>query len=130
MNRLFIIGNLTKDPELRATPGGAKVCNFSVAVNKGSGDNRTTEYFRVAAWNQLGENCQKYLSKGKKVAVMGEVSVSAYTSNQGQSVGQLEVTARDVEFLSAAGEERGKANGAGAPAAKFTAVENEEEMPF
>lgn len=129
MNKLTIIGNLTKDPETRTTTSGAKVCNFSVAVNKGSANKRVTTYFRVAAWNQLGENCAKYLAKGRKVAVEGEVDVSAYLNNQGQPVGQIEVTAREVEFLSAAGEERGKASAEAAPTAQnFQPVE--EDLPF
>lgn len=128
MNKLTIIGNLTKDPETRTTTSGAKVCNFSVAVNKGPANKRVTTYFRVAAWNQLGENCAKYLAKGRKVAVEGEVDVSAYLNNKGEPVGQIEVTAREVEFLSTAGEERGKASAEAAPTANFQPVE--EDLPF
>ena len=118
MNKLIIIGNLTRDPETRTTTSGAKVCNFSVAVNEGPTSKRTTTYFRVAAWNQLGENCAKFLSKGRKVCVEGKVDASAYLNNQGQPVGQIEVTANSVEFLSAAGEERGKASAEAAPTAQ------------
>ena len=73
MNRLTIIGNLTHDPELRTTPSGDSVCSFSVAVNRrGRRDaqgnqNEQTDFFRVSAWRQLGENCAKYLAKGRKV---------------------------------------------------------------
>ena len=77
MNRLTIIGNLTAEPELRSTPNGKSVCNFTVAVNRrnkieGQPD---ADFFRVSAWNQLGENCAKYLAKGRKVCVVGAVSV-------------------------------------------------------
>lgn len=104
MNRLVIIGNCTKDPEIRTTTQGKNVCVFSVAVNR----RRRTEnqnqpeadFFRVTAWDALGENCGKYLQKGKKVAVVGSVSVHAYTDAKGNPAASLEVIANEVEFLS------------------------------
>lgn len=104
MNRLMIIGNCTKDPEIRSTQTGKTVCTFTVAVNnrKKKADGQTdTEYFRVSAWDALGENCGKYISKGKKVAVVGAVSVHAYTTQKGEPGASLEVLANEVEFLSA-----------------------------
>lgn len=128
MNICTIIGNLTKDPETRTTPGGKSVCNFSVAVNEGSGESKRTEYFRVAAWGKTGEVCQQYLAKGRKVAVTGRIGASAYVNNQGQAAANLELMANSVEFLSSAAEGRGQtANAGSAPA--FTQVENE-ELPF
>ena len=102
MNKLTIIGNLATDPELRTTPNGKSVCNFSVAVNRrnkvdGQPD---ADFFRVSAWNQLGENCGKYLTKGKKVAVIGSVSLRTYETQNGKHGANLEVMAQDVEFLS------------------------------
>lgn len=102
MNKLTIIGNLTKDPEMRTTPAGKTVCTFSVAVNRrkkveGQPD---ADFFRVSAWDALGENCGKYLVKGKKVAVIGSVSVHAYTGQDGKPGASLEVIANEVEFLS------------------------------
>lgn len=100
----MIIGNCTKDPEIRSTQTGKTVCTFTVAVNnrKKKADGQTdTEYFRVSAWDALGENCGKYLSKGKKVAVVGAVSVHAYTTQKGEPGASLEVLANEVEFLSA-----------------------------
>ena len=101
MNKLTIIGNVTKEPELRTTTTGRNVCSFSVAVNRrkkvdGQPD---TDYFRVSAWDALGENCAKYLTKGKKVAVIGAVSVHAYSTNKGEAGASLEVMAQEVEFL-------------------------------
>lgn len=97
MNRIFLIGNLTKDPETRTTPNGKTVCNFDIAVNDRQGN---ATYFRISAWSQLGEICQKYLSKGKKVSVVGPVSARAYTDRNGKANASIEVTANDVEFLS------------------------------
>lgn len=100
MNKLTIIGNLTADPELRTTQTGKSVCSFSVAVNRRRGGQQETDFFRVSAWNQLGENCGKYLSKGKKVCVIGPVSVSTYQGRDGKTNANLDVTADDIEFLS------------------------------
>ena len=102
MNNLTIIGNLTRDPELRTTQTGVNVCSFTVAVNrrrKAEGQPEA-DYFRVTAWRQLAGNCQQYLTKGRKVAVTGPVSVSTYTANDGTTRATLELTANDVEFLS------------------------------
>lgn len=100
MNRLTIIGNLTREPETRTTQSGKNVCTFTVAVNR---RNDGADYFRVSAWGQLGEICQKYLDKGRKVAVVGSVSVNSYTTQAGEARASLEVTAQDVEFLTPKG---------------------------
>ena len=142
MNKVFIVGNLTRDPELRSTRDGISVCSFTVAVNRrvrnAEAGQPEADFFRVTAWRALGENCSKYLSKGRKVAVTGSVSVSTYTGNDGNTRASLEVTADDVEFLSPRGEGEG---GAGRPAEQsmtpsasgmsggFVKVDDE-ELPF
>lgn len=107
MNKLMIIGNLTRDPELRTTTSGISVCSFTVAVNRRQsaqqrqeGREPEADYFRVTAWRQLGEICGKFLQKGKKVAVVGPVSVSTYEGRDGKTYASLEMTADDVEMLS------------------------------
>ena len=100
MNRLTIIGNLTREPETRTTQSGKNVCTFIVAVNR---RNDGADYFRVSAWGQLGEICQKYLGKGRKVAVVGSVSVNSYTTQAGEARASLEVMAQDVEFMTPKG---------------------------
>lgn len=107
MNKLTIIGNVTKDPELRTAASGKTVCNFSVAVNRrkkveGQPD---ADFFRVSAWSELGDVCQKYITKGKKVCVVGSVGVHAYTTSKGDAAANLEVLASEVEFLSPRQEE-------------------------
>ena len=104
MNKLTIIGNLTRDPELRTVngqDGPANVCDFTVAVNRRGGNNGQNEadYFRVTAWRGLADNCKKYLAKGRKVAVIGPVSCRTYTGNDGATRASLEVKADEVEFL-------------------------------
>lgn len=103
MNHLIIIGNLTGDPELRTTSSGQEVCNFTVAVNRRKTQNNQdpgADYFRVAAWGEKGKVCKQYLSKGKKVSVVGSVSCRAYKNNNGDAAASLEVKADEVEFLS------------------------------
>ena len=108
MNKLTIIGNLTKDPELRTTQDGISVCSFTVAVNRRNRREGQPEadYFRVSAWRGLGENCGKYLAKGRKVCVVGPVSVRTYEASDGTTRASMEITADDVEFLSARDQEQ------------------------
>ena len=104
MNKLTIIGNLTRDPELRTTRDGVHVCDFTVAVNRkrsaGAEGQPEADYFRVTAWRERGEICAKFLQKGKKVCVIGPVSVRTYTGNDGTTRASLEVTADEIEFVS------------------------------
>lgn len=98
MQRIVITGNLTADPEVRSTSTGKDVCNFTVAVKRQMTEG--TDFFRVTAWGGTAINCGKYLSKGKKVAIFGTVSASAYTAKNGEVKANLELNAMDVEFLS------------------------------
>jgi single-strand DNA-binding protein len=101
MNKLFIIGNITKDPDARVTQGGVNITSFTVAVNRRhlKDGQQEADFFRVTTWNKLAESCQKYLTKGRKVAVTGTVSVSTYKTQDGQFRAVLEVNADDVEFV-------------------------------
>ena len=106
MNKITIIGNLTKDPELRTTNAGVNVCGFTVAVNRPktqpNRENNTdpgADYFNVNAWRALGDNCAKFLAKGRKVCVVGRVSLRTWEKD-GKHGASLEVLAEDVEFLS------------------------------
>ena len=133
MNKCILIGNLTADPQLRTTPQGISVCDFTIAVNRRGGQNNEADFFRITAWRQLGENCAKYLAKGRKVYVSGPVSARTYQANDGSTRVSLEVTADDVEFLSPKSESpSGSPSYPQAPTMQnsgFTAVETE-ELPF
>ena len=116
MNKLTIIGNLTRDPEPRTTQTGVNVCDFTVAVNRrGRRDQNSNQpeadFFRVTAWRELGENASKYLAKGRKVAVIGPVSVRTYTGNDGVTRASLEVTADDIEYLTPRSDGNGASGG-------------------
>ena len=101
MNHLTIIGNVTRDPETRTTQAGKTVTTFTVAVNrrKKIEGQPEADFFRVSAWGPLGENCAKYLTKGRKVCVVGQVSVHVFTKNDGTPGASMEVFAEEVEFL-------------------------------
>ncbi len=103
MNKIFLIGNLTADPEMRTTPNGINVCTMNIAVNRrfsSAREERQTDFFRVTAWRQLGESCGRFLSKGRKVCVVGELTARTYEAKDGTTRVSLEVTADEVEFLS------------------------------
>ena len=113
MNKIFIIGNLTRDPEMRSTQAGIPVCTFTVAVNRrvkqgAEAGQPEADFFRVTTWRQLAENCNRYLLKGRKVGVTGALTLQTYTGNDGQQRSSLEVTADEVEFLSPRGESAGE----------------------
>lgn len=100
MNKVILIGNLTRDPEKRQTQDGRSVCNFTLAVNKRtSRDHPEADYFRVTAWDQTADNCAKYLAKGRKAYVEGPVHLEQYTDRDGVIRYNLRVDARAVEFL-------------------------------
>ena len=104
MNRAILIGNLTKDPELRTTPQGISVCSFTIAVNRGFGDKKDVDYIPVVTWRALADNCAKFLAKGRKVGVSGRISVRSYDANNGERRYVTEIVADDVEFLTPKGE--------------------------
>ena len=108
MNKLTIIGFLCRNPELRTTTTGVNVCSFTVAVNRRkTNDNEPdADFFRVTAWRGLADVCAKYLAKGRKVAVIGSVSLHTYETQNGKHGASMEVTADDIELLSPRKEER------------------------
>lgn len=101
MINITIIGNLGGDTEMKYTPGGDPVTSFSVASNDGSGDKKTTTWYKVSVWGKQAEACHQYLKKGSLVAVVASrLKVSPYLSKQdGQPAASIEVTASNVRFL-------------------------------
>lgn len=107
MNKICIVGNLTRDPELRATEQGNAVCSFTVAVNRRYRDqdgNTPTDFIPVVVWRDLAENCAKYLAKGHKVAVSGALQIRSYTDRDGVKRWVSEIQANEVDFLTPRGE--------------------------
>ncbi|HWR22571.1 MAG TPA: single-stranded DNA-binding protein [Feifaniaceae bacterium] len=143
MNKIILIGNLTNDPETRTTQSGVSVCTFSIAVNRRfsqAGGERQTDFFRINAWRQLGDNCQRFLAKGRKVAVVGELQPRTYEDKNGVTRMSLDITADEVEFLTPKNAQEGGApaytSGSGqkntSPLPDLAGFENisEDELPF
>lgn len=107
----IIVGNLGQDPELRYFDNGNAVCNLSVAVterwrDRQSGEQKEeTTWYRVSAWGKTAENCNAYLSKGRQVMVIGNVTARAYLNNSGEAAASLDMRAREIKFLNS-GESR------------------------
>jgi single-strand DNA-binding protein len=123
-NQVILMGNLTRDPELRTTPNGTSVCSFSLALNrsyKGADGNwqEATDYIDVVAWGPLGERVSQYMSKGRPCLVNGRLQSRSWEQD-GQKRSKVEVVAQDVTFLGGAGgggSSEGSSDHSGAPAA-------------
>ena len=106
MNKVFLIGNLTRDPETSETSSGVHVCRFAIAVNRnytGSDGTRETDFFNITVWRQLAENCGKYLKKGSKVAVIGQLQNRSYEDKDGIKRSVTDIVASEIEFLTPKG---------------------------
>lgn len=102
MNKVFLIGNLTRDPEMSETSGGVSVCHFSIAVNRNyssSDGERQTDFFNVTAWRGLADTIGRFAKKGNKVAVVGSIQMRTYEGNDGVKRTAVDVIAQDIEFL-------------------------------
>jgi single-strand DNA-binding protein len=132
-NKIILVGNLGRDPELRYTPDGTPVCTFSLATNERRRDRATgenndvTTWFRVTLWRRQAEVASQYLTRGKPVYIEGRLRVEEYTDRDGKQRHSLEVTATDMQFI---GTARGDEAGGGAPQARAaTAPRNAEPRP-
>lgn len=136
MNKVFLIGNLTRDPELTETNTGVALCRFSIAVNRnyGSADGeRKTDFFNVVAWRGLGETVARYAKKGNKVAVSGSIELRNYEDSQGVKRTGVDIVAQDVEFLSPKGSGDGFADAAPSSdrkKASLQAFDDDSDIPF
>ncbi len=130
LNQVTLMGNLTRDPELRQTPTGQNVCSFSLALNRSYKDQsgewqEATDYIDVVAWGPLGERVSQYLSKGRRCLVQGRLQSRSW-EQEGQKRNKVEVLANDVTFLDSRGEGGeggggnfgGGSNSSSAPASK------------
>ncbi|HEX8737285.1 MAG TPA: single-stranded DNA-binding protein [Pyrinomonadaceae bacterium] len=142
-NKITIVGNLGRDPELRYTPQGNAVCNFSVATNEKRRDKNgemqdITTWFRITLWGKQAENASKYLTKGSPVYVEGRLKVEEWTDRDGKGRYTLEVNATDMQFISGGGrgdemsggaDETGFGDDAGEPL-KSSAAPTDDDIPF
>ena len=141
LNKVFLLGNLTRDPELRHTAQGTSVANFSIAVNRtykgNDGDfKKETSYFNIIVWGRIGENCAKYLSKGRPVLVEGRLQNRSYETQDGQKRTVTEIVADNVQFLSAGSGRETMDDGSNAGgddvgfSADFAPTDDDDAVPF
>lgn len=132
MNKGFFTGRLVKDPETRTIAGTCdRVCTFTIAVNKrGKNGQNDADFVRVTAWRKLADLCDQYLAKGRKVAVNGRMSAGAYTNNEGNPVGQLQIEADEIEFLSPASEKPAEPKPQVDAQTGYQQMDDDSELPF
>ena len=99
-NKIILVGHLGRAPELRYTPQGTSVCDFSVATSEKRGEQEATTWFKVIAWQRLAETCAESLTKGAPVYVEGRLRLTEFTDRDGLKCSSLEVTATEIHFLS------------------------------
>ena len=107
LNRIEIIGNCGKEPEMRFTPSGKPVASFSVAVNSKFGETESTEWFNVVVWNKLAETCNQFLTKGRQVFVEGRLQTHKWDDKEGKTHYRTEIIAGRVLFLGKHGDVEG-----------------------
>ena len=134
MNKVYLIGNLTRDPELSTTNSGVSVCRISIAVSRrfsGADGSRETDFFNVTAWRGTAENCAKYLKKGNKVAISGSIQTRNYEKADGTKGFAVDIVADEVEFLSSKNDSEGGAtvSNPSAPVADLQPV-TDDDLPF
>ena len=108
MNKVFLIGRLSRDPELRHTGSGTAVCQINVAISRpvAQGSEPQTDFINVVVWNKQAENVARYLSKGRQIAIEGRIQTRNYDNNEGKRTYVTEVIASNVEFLGSANDNR------------------------
>lgn len=139
MNKVLLIGNLTRDPELQTTNSGKSVCRFGLAVQRrfaNSEGERGADFFNVTVWGIPGENCHKYLKKGSKCGIVGRIQISSYDAADGSKRNSTDIIAEEVEFVGSrnGGDEVYSAQTENRPASKKETAELEEidddTLPF
>lgn len=133
-NKVILIGRLTADPEMRYTPSGKPVVNFTLAVDRraaAGGGQKETDFVNIVAWQKLAEICSQYLNKGKLIAIDGRLQTRSYENKEGQKVKTFEVVANDMQMLDRpkSGESAERAP-ASVPAAGAPDEPEMEDVPF
>ncbi len=126
INKAILMGRLTRDPELRHTGSGTPVCSFTVAIDNGYGDNRSTDFINCVAWNKTAEFVEKYFTKGRMIIVVGRIQTRTWEGQDGKKNYATEVVASEVSF----GESKRSADeGSSFSPAASAALSDVAEMP-
>lgn len=115
VNKVIVMGRLGKDPELKATPSGASVCNFSVATSEAWKDKQgvkqeKTEWHNIVTWNKTAENCNKFLSKGSQVYIEGKIETRKWQDKEGKDRYMTEIKAMTVQFIGSKSSDQAPTN--------------------
>ena len=138
MNKVYLIGNLTRDPELSETPNGISLCRFAIAVNRNysSDGERQTDFFNITVWRTQAENCGRYLRKGSKVAIVGSLQNRTYEDKDGNKRTVTDIVASEVEFLSSKSSQDGQDDDMPRPASRvgkkpeLEVMADDDSVPF
>ncbi|WP_438769106.1 single-stranded DNA-binding protein [Brevibacillus sp. JB24b] len=138
MNKVFLIGRLTKDPELRYTPNGVAVATFTLAVDRnfaGTDGRKEADFIGIVAWKQLADLCANYLAKGRQCAVDGRIQTRSYDNKEGKRVYVTEIVAEHVQFLGGSKGEQDRQGAAAQPSDPFYSTGQkvqikDEDLPF
>ena len=139
INRVVLVGNLTKDPELRSTPSGTPVCSLRIAVNSRRRDESgqwidKPNYFSISVFGNQAESCSQYLSKGRPVAIDGRLDWREWQAQDGSKRESVEIVAESVQFLGSRGDGSGEPQfvpaGAAAETADFPSSAADDDIPF
>ena len=110
-SKVIIMGNLTRDPELRTTPSGTQVCSFSVAVNRVYNGNEQVSYFDCSAWGKMGETVAQYCKRGSGILVSGRLDQRSYEDKDGNKRSRVEITVEDFNFVGGGNGDGGASEG-------------------
>ena len=135
MNKVYLIGNLTRDPEISTTTSGISVCRMSIAVSRrfaNAEGGRDTDFFNITAWRGTADNCAKFLKKGNKIAVSGSIQTRNYEKADGTKGFSVDIVADEVEFLSSRNDgtgEGGMGVGSSSPVSDLQPIDDD-NLPF
>ncbi len=140
MNKVYLIGNLTRDPELTETPSGVPVCRFGLAVNRNYSSQdgeRQPDFFNCTAWRTAAETIARYTKKGNKIAIIGSIQLRNYEDNQGIKRTAVDIIVQDFEFLTPKGSSESTFDDMDTPApapakkkAVLSPIDDDGDMPF
>ena len=139
MNKVYLIGNLTRDPEISTTSSGISVCRMSIAVGRrfaNAEGSRETDFFNITAWRGTADNCARFLKKGNKIAVSGSIQTRTYDKQDGTKGFSIDIVADEVEFLSSRNDSGEGSNeggmamgGSSTPVGDLQPI-NDDNLPF
>lgn len=132
INKVILMGRLSKDPELRHTNNNTPVCNFSIAVDNGYGENKTTDFINCVAWNKTAEVVGKYFTKGRMIALVGRISTRNWEGEDGRKNYVTEVTVNEVSFCDSKAEGQNSVGNTQASPSDdgFVNVPDDDDCPF